>query len=110
VKLTDEDKAAVTQALTDYYKAFSSLDAQAVTPYFHEPSQLVGPAGVVRTPTRAAVTAVFQPVMVFRTSRVHSFCFPDGNSIDSTHARTRVIRVRQVVCIRAVVDKASCQQ
>ena len=32
VKLTDEDKAAVTQALTDYYKAFSTLDAQAVAP------------------------------------------------------------------------------
>ena len=63
MKLTDEDKAAVTQALTDYYKAFSSLDVQAVAPCFHEPSQLVSPAGVVPTPTRAAVTAVFQPVM-----------------------------------------------
>jgi ketosteroid isomerase-like protein len=63
VKLTDEDKAAVTQALTDYYKAFSSLDAQAVAPYFHEPSQLLSPSGVVPTPTRAAVTAVFQPAM-----------------------------------------------
>ena len=63
MKLTDEEKAAVTQALTDYYKAFSSLDAQAVAPYFHEPSQLVSPAGVGTTPTRAAVTAVFQPTM-----------------------------------------------
>jgi ketosteroid isomerase-like protein len=63
VKLTDEDKAAVTQALTDYYKAFSTLDAQAVAPYFDEPSQLLSPAGVVPTPTRAAVTAVFQPMM-----------------------------------------------
>ncbi len=63
MKLTDEDKAAVTQALTDYYKAFSSLDAQAVTPYFHEPSQIISPAGVVPTPTRAAVTTVFQPTM-----------------------------------------------
>jgi ketosteroid isomerase-like protein len=61
--LTDDDKAAVAQALTDYYRAFSTLDAQAVLPYFHEPSQLVGPAGVIATPTRAAVVAVFQPVM-----------------------------------------------
>src|SRR5207247_4680157 len=61
--LTDDGKEAVAQALTDYYRAFSTLDAQAVLPYFHEPSQLVGPAGVVPTPTRAAVAAVFQPVM-----------------------------------------------
>ena len=61
--LTDDDKAAVAQALTDYYRAFSTLDAQAVLPYFHEPSQLVSPTGVVLTPTRTAVAAVFQPVM-----------------------------------------------
>ena len=61
--LTDDGKAAVAQVLTDYYRAFSTLDAQAVLPYFHEPSQLVSPAGVVPTPTRAAVAADFQPVM-----------------------------------------------
>ena len=58
-----EDNAAVTQLLTDYYTAFSTLDAHAVGPYFHEPSQLVSQAGVVPTPTRAAVAAAFQPVM-----------------------------------------------
>jgi ketosteroid isomerase-like protein len=63
MKLADEDRAAVTQVLTDYYRAFSTLDAEAVLPYFHEPSQLVSPAGVVPTPTRATVAAAFQPVM-----------------------------------------------
>src|ERR1700722_6460593 len=63
MKLADDDKAAVVQVLTDYYRAFSTLDAHPVGPYFHEPSQLVGPAGVVPTPQRAAVAAVFQPVM-----------------------------------------------
>src|SRR5579863_5947197 len=61
--LPDDVKAAVARLLTDYYRAFSTLDAQAVGPYFHEPSQLVSPAGVVPTPTRAAVAAAFQPVM-----------------------------------------------
>ena len=61
--LADDEKAAVVHVLTDYYSAFSTLDAQAVLPYFHEPSQLVSPAGVVTTPTRAAVAAAFQPVM-----------------------------------------------
>jgi ketosteroid isomerase-like protein len=63
MKLADDDRAAVTEVLSDYYRAFSTLDAQAVLPYVHEPSQLVSSAGVVPTPTRAAVAAAFQPVM-----------------------------------------------
>jgi ketosteroid isomerase-like protein len=65
MKLADDENAAaaVAQVLTDYYGAFSTLDAQAVLPYFHESSQLVSPTGVVPTPTRAAVAAAFQPVM-----------------------------------------------
>jgi len=55
MKLADDDKAAVAQVLTDYYRAFSTLDAQAVGPYFHEPSQLVSSAGVVPTATRAGL-------------------------------------------------------
>ena len=52
MKLADDDKAAVAQVLTDYYRAFSTLDAEAVKPYFHEPWQLVSPAGVVPTARR----------------------------------------------------------
>jgi len=58
-----DETAAAAQVLADYYGAFSSLNSQAVLPYFHEPSQLVSPAGVVATPTRAAVSAAFQPMM-----------------------------------------------
>jgi len=58
-----DEEAAAAQVLADYYRAFSSLDAQAVRPYFHEPSQLVSPAGVVATPTRAALATAFQPMM-----------------------------------------------
>jgi ketosteroid isomerase-like protein len=58
-----DEEAAAAQVLADYYRAFSSLDAQAVWPYFHEPSQLVSPAGVMAMPTRAAVAAAFQPSM-----------------------------------------------
>jgi ketosteroid isomerase-like protein len=63
MKLADDESAAVSRVLTDYYKAFSTLDAHAVGPYFHEPSQLVSAAGVVPMPTRAAVAAVFKPLM-----------------------------------------------
>jgi ketosteroid isomerase-like protein len=59
MKVADDDEIAVSQVLTDYYRAFNTLDAQAITPYVHEPSPLVSPADVVATPTHAAVAAVF---------------------------------------------------
>jgi len=58
-----DEKAAAAQVLADYYRAFSSLDAQAVLPYFHEPAQSVSPAGVVTTPTRAAGATACQSFM-----------------------------------------------
>jgi hypothetical protein len=63
MKTTDDDQAAATQMLIDYYQAFSTLDPQAVQPYFHEPSMLISPAGVAPTPTRDAVSAAFKPTM-----------------------------------------------
>ena len=63
MKLADDDKAAVAQVLNDYYRAFSTLDAEAVKALFHEPWQLVSPAGVGVGTTRAALAAVFQPAM-----------------------------------------------
>jgi ketosteroid isomerase-like protein len=57
------DEEAAAQVLADYYRAFSTLDAQAALLYVHEPSQAVSPAGVVAMPTRAAVAAAFQASM-----------------------------------------------
>src|SRR5579872_5016742 len=54
---------AALRMLADYYRAFSTLEVQAVFPYFHEPSLLVGPQGVFATPTFAALANVFTPVM-----------------------------------------------
>jgi len=51
------------QVIADYYRDFSTLNVQAILPYFHEPAMLVGPQGVISTPDRAAVAAVFGRVM-----------------------------------------------
>ncbi|MBI3696803.1 MAG: DUF4440 domain-containing protein [Acidobacteria bacterium] len=54
----------MTRVLTDYYSAVSTLDVQAIPPYFHEPSVLIVPVGgVIATPTHAAITAVFAGFM-----------------------------------------------
>src|SRR5689334_22287466 len=59
--MTDEE--AVKQMLSDYYKAFSSLDVESILPYFHQPALLVGPSGVIAIPTPATVVSIFGLVM-----------------------------------------------
>ena len=53
----------MNQVIADYYRDFSTLNVQAILPYFNEPSLLVGPQGVIAVPNYAALTAVFGPVM-----------------------------------------------
>jgi hypothetical protein len=60
---------AALRTLTDYYRAFSTLEVQAVWPYFHQPSMLIGPQGVFAVPTLAALATVFSPMMEGLRSR-----------------------------------------
>jgi hypothetical protein len=53
------DEAAISQLLADYYSAFSTLDAEAVLPYFHTPGLFIGPAGTFGVPS----TEVLSPMM-----------------------------------------------
>ena len=54
---------ALNQVIADYYRDFSTLNVQAILPYFNQPSLLVGPQGVIPIPDRSALVAVFGPVM-----------------------------------------------
>src|SRR5215467_12028790 len=54
---------AALRTLADYYSAFSTLEVQAVLPYFHEPSMLISPQGVFAAATFAALATVFAPAM-----------------------------------------------
>lgn len=56
-----DDKAEVTRILADYYKVFSTLNLQAILPYYHQPCLLISPQGVVSAPTGAEVAAAFTP-------------------------------------------------
>jgi hypothetical protein len=56
-------QSEVIQVLTDYYTAFSSLDVQVFLPYFHEPSLLVGPQGIIAAPTHAVLATAFAPAI-----------------------------------------------
>jgi len=54
---------AVNQVLSDYYKAFSTLNIQCILRYFHQPALLIGPSGVIALPTTEAIVPIFGPVM-----------------------------------------------
>ena len=58
-----EDTADITRVLTDYYTAFSTLEAEAFLPYFHQPCLVVSPMGVGAMPTHAALGAALAPVI-----------------------------------------------
>jgi hypothetical protein len=60
---TPDDQDAALRTLADYYRAFSTLEVQAVLPYFHEPSLLISPQGVLAAPTLTALTVFFVPAM-----------------------------------------------
>ena len=57
----DDDSAV--RVLAEYYTAFSTLQVQAVLPYFHEPSLFISPQGVFAAPTLSEVTTVFAGAM-----------------------------------------------
>ncbi len=60
---TAADDDAALLMLADYYRAFSTLDAEAILPFFHEPSMLISSRGVIAAPTAAAVAAAFKPTL-----------------------------------------------
>lgn len=52
------DETAVSRALADYYSAFSTLDIEAILPFFNEPSLFLGPPGALAAPTSAAIAPI----------------------------------------------------
>ena len=48
----------VLERLSEYYRDFSTLELDKITPYFHEPALLIGAAGMVMAPDHAALRAV----------------------------------------------------
>ena len=53
----------VVRVLHDYYTAFSTLEVEAVLPYFHEPALLIGPQGAFAATTHALVATAVAPTM-----------------------------------------------
>jgi hypothetical protein len=60
---TDDDQADVLRVLNEYYSAFSTLKIEAVLPYFHEPSMLIGPQGTFAATTHALLETAVTPAL-----------------------------------------------
>jgi len=88
---------AVNQVIADYYRDFSTLNIQAILPYFSEPSLLVGPQGVIPIPNPNALVAVFGPVMEDLRGRGYDrseFELGDVKSLSSSAALISGVAVR----------------
>jgi ketosteroid isomerase-like protein len=66
-----DEPSLMLQTLHDYYKAFSTLDASRVLPYFNEPAMLISPQGVYVAESHAVLAKVFASIM--ETCRARGF-------------------------------------
>jgi ketosteroid isomerase-like protein len=57
------DETDVVRVLHEYYSAFSALNVEAVLPFFHEPSLLIGPQGPFAATTHTLLAAAIAPAM-----------------------------------------------
>jgi ketosteroid isomerase-like protein len=51
-----------TQFLNSYYTTFSTLDLEAIAPYFNEPCLFISPQGVLASPNHNSVKEVFKAI------------------------------------------------
>ena len=59
----DSDQAGVVRVLHDYYSAVSTLNVEAVLPFFHEPSLTIVPQGVFAAATHAQLATAISPTL-----------------------------------------------
>ena len=59
----DNDQAGVVRVLHEYYSAFSTLNVEAVLPFFHEPALLISPQGIFAATTHTLPAAALSPTM-----------------------------------------------
>jgi ketosteroid isomerase-like protein len=85
------EETVVIRVLADYYAAFSTLDIQAVLPYFHEPSMLIGPQGVFAAPTYAVLTTAFTTAIEGLRARGFGRSELSVRSVQSLSATTTLV-------------------
>ena len=59
----NDDQAEVVRVLNEYYREFSTLNVEAVLPYFLEPSLLLGPQGAFAATTHTLLATAFTPAI-----------------------------------------------
>ena len=82
---------AVRQAIADYYRAFSTLDVQAILPHFSEPALFMGPPGVFPVHDHAALTAILTPLIADLKSKDYGRSELDLQEVKSLGSATAFI-------------------
>ena len=82
---------AALRTLADYYEAFSTLGAQAVWPYFHQPALFISPQGVFAATSHADLAAVFTPTMESLRARGFTRSKLSVGSVKSLSASAKLV-------------------
>jgi len=69
------DESAVSQTLDEYYRAFSTLNVQAILPYLNHPAMLIGPLGVTLIQLLAYSSSCSNPITYCFMNRRFRFAF-----------------------------------
>jgi hypothetical protein len=88
---------SASEAIHEYYKAFSTLDAGLIAPYYCEPSMTVAPQGVFSAANHAALADSLAPIISALKSRGYGrseFVEASVTKIGETDALVRGVAVR----------------
>jgi hypothetical protein len=59
----NDEQREVVRVLNEYYRAVSTLKVEAVLPYFHEPSLLIGLQGAFAATSHTLLATAFTPAL-----------------------------------------------
>jgi ketosteroid isomerase-like protein len=85
------------EAIDEYYKAFSTLDVNAIVSYYCEPSMTIAPQGVLSAANRAALADVLAPIVQSLRAREYGrseFVQPQVTMMGEADALVRGVAVR----------------
>jgi ketosteroid isomerase-like protein len=85
------------EAIREYYKAFSTLDMNAIVPYFCEPCMSVGPQGVFSAENHAVLANAFASTIDSLQAKGYGrseFVEPQVTTLGETAALVRGVAVR----------------
>jgi ketosteroid isomerase-like protein len=88
------DRDAITQTYTDYFRAFQTLNPDAVVPYYHVPFLAISPQGVAVMTTTEEVRALFATMLNALRARDYARSEWEDLQVKPLSAQTALVSAR----------------